>query len=660
MSKSYWLLALLLVGASASSGLLAADAPTAVDKPGAGSYSGHGADSISTELLQRFAPRPVPTALSTKIQAMMDVRAPSNSMLSPDGKTMYFNWRVTGVPQVWKIDGPLHFPIQVTGGQDATTLNEISPDGKYLLVSRDHNGEENPGLYWQDVNGGALHEIQHKRGVQTTFQFVSDDSRYVYFRANDLKPDAYALYRYDFRNSQIETVYAEPGIWLIADHRGEHLLLGKEVGSNMVEYYDFDQRDKSLESLFGQGEREDYSAAYGAQAGEIIVSTPHFSDFRRLYSWRNGKFTAISPELNADISRWTIDHARQRILYNVNEQGYTRLAALSATTFKAVPLPKMPIADQLLFGETTHNDRYTVLTIDSGIAPLQTAVLNWSKGSLANWHSGSAPEVDLSQFVRAKREQYPARDGTAIPVFVREPKQCKPLCPVIVSFHGGPESQTLAGFSTNAQLYVDAGFIVVQPNVRGSDGYGKTWIHADDGAKRLQVITDIDDAAIWARKRFAKDGAVPKVGITGGSYGGYSTLIGMTLFAGAYDAGVEQVGMSNLLTFLQNTAPYRRALRASEYGDPERDHDALLALSPITYINKLNAPLLMIQGASDPRVPVGEAVQFHDALQARGIDNDLLIFADEGHGAQKRENQVTALAYTLRFFEKQLMGKASE
>ena len=144
----------------------------------------------------------------------------------------------------------------------------------------------------------------------------------------------------------------------------------------------------------------------------------------------------------------------------------------------------------------------------------------------------------------------------------------------------------------------------------------------------------------------------------GWSYGGYATLVAMTMFAGAYDAGAEGVGFGNIVTFLQNTAPYRRSLRTSEYGDPDKDREALLKLSPIRYIDRIKAPLLLIQGANDPRVPVGEAVQMHDALQAKQIPSKLVIFADDGHGPSKRENQALSLGYMVRFFQQHLLGKS--
>ena len=616
-------------------------------------YTGHGAASIPKEVLDRFAPKPLPDELTRTIQAMLDVRAPSAGVLAPDGSALYFRWKVTGTNQIWRVDGPMRFPIQLTGGQDQTGVSDVTPDGTALIIERDRKGEENPGLYLLSPKGGPLQLIQHKPGIQTSFQFVSDDGRYIYFRSNDKKPDAYALYRYDRAQKRVEDVFAQEGLWTVADQKPGKLLLGKEVGSNMIEVFEWDESARRLTPLFGQGEREEYVPGYGPGEGEVLVETPHFGEFRRLYSWSKGKFTPLSAQMSFDVSEWSIDRPRRRILYTVNERGYTRLHAMDALTHKELPLPPLPTADHVRFGQTTRDGRFTVIAVDTGTEPLQSYVVDWKSGRLARWHTGSAPEIDLTSFVRARSETYPARDGTQIPVFVREPKSCAAPCPIVVNFHGGPEAQALPGFSVHAQMFVDSGFIFVEPNVRGSDGYGKTWLHADDGKRRLQIITDIEDAASWARKRFGGG----KLGIYGGSYGGYSSLIGMTMFAGAYDAGVEIVGISNLVTFLMNTAPYRRALRVSEYGDPEKDRDALLQLSPITYIDKVKGPMLLIQGASDPRVPAGEALQIHDALRARNLPVELVIFPDEGHGAQNRNNQVYQIGYSLRFFAKYLQGK---
>lgn len=642
----------------------------------ASGYTGHGAESVAPEVLAKFRAAPLPAEVTRRVQAMLDVRAPSAGIVAPDGRKLYFTWAVTGVRQVWRLDGPLSFPVQLTGGEDATTVFDVSRDGKTLVVVRDQKGEENPGIYLQSSAGGPLLVVQHVPKVQSEPQLLSDDgpgkTEWLYFRANDERPDAYTIYRTSLADRKAEKVFGGDALWALADRTKDgRLLLVKEVGSNQAELFEYDENTKVLTPLFGQGEREDYVAAYGAR-DEILVLTPKLSEFRRLYRFERTArtFTPVTPALPWDIERFSVDDAKTRILVSVNEGGSTRTRAfdvrLPARTVdasdnqgigKELRMPTLPAGDHVAFGATTPDGRRTTVTIDPGTAPPSSFVFDWNSWKLTPWHVPSAPEVDLSTFVKASLEEYPARDGTKIPMFVRRPASCASApvpCPVVIDFHGGPESQTRAGFSPRAQLFVDAGFIYAQPNVRGSDGYGKTWIHADDGAKRKDIITDIEDAALYVRKAWAKDGKAPKVGIFGGSYGGYSSFMGMTYFAGAYDAGVEVVGISSLVTFLENTAPYRRALRASEYGDPVKDRAVLTELSPITHVQKTKGPMLLIQGATDPRVPVGEAIQMYEALDKKGLKPKMIVFPDEGHGVQKRENSVLLLGHALAFFEEHL------
>ena len=592
---------------------------------------------------------------------MLDVRAPLGGSVSPDGKALYFMWNVTGVTQLWRLDGPKRFPVQLTGGEDDAALDAITPDGAALVIARDRNGEENPGLYLQKPTGGPLQVIQHTPGVQTFFEFITDDSRFIYFRANDIKKDAFAIYRYDRTAQRREIVFDQPGLWNVADFRPDgRLLLAKDVGGNMSEYFEWNPTSKSLTPLFGQGEREEYAAAYGADPAEILVQTPKFGEYRRLYRWKAGKFTPVTPELKFDVALFSIDHAKQRILYEVNEAGFTRLKGLDAKTFAALTPPPLPAADHQFVVSQSRDGRFTTFAVETSRAPNRSFVFEWKTAKLTEWQVPSAPEIDTGRFASATLEHFAARDGTSIPMFVRRPASCaEPQkltepCPVIVSFHGGPEGQSQPGFKPFAQLFVDAGFVFVEPNVRGSDGYGKAWIHADDGAKRLAILTDIEDCSKFIRASWAREGKTPKIGVLGGSYGGYSSLIGMTMFAGAYDAGASIVGISNLVTFLENTAPYRRILRISEYGDPVKDRETLLKLSPITYIDRVRAPMLILQGATDPRVPAGEAVQIYRALQAKKLPAELMIFPDEGHGSHKRSNQVLQVGHVVRFFEEHL------
>jgi dipeptidyl aminopeptidase/acylaminoacyl peptidase len=618
-------------------------------------YSGHGAGSVAPEVIAKFAPPALEPALSRRVQSMLDVSAPGSGMVSADGKRLFFTWRITGTPQLWRLDGPQRFAVQLTGGEESTGLSAIAPDGSFLLVSRDRNGEEYPGLYVQSPEGGPLEVIQHRPRVQTLAEFISDDSRWVYFRANDVKADSFVIYRWERKSGKKETVFDQEGLWSVADHRPDgRLLLLKELGSAVTEIWEWSPDKHALTPIVGQGEREEFGAMYGAAEGEILVQTPKLGEFRRVYRWRAGKLEPLTAERKADVASFLIDEARKRVAYTVNEGGYTRLHALDARSGKELKLPALPAADHVQPVAFSPNGRYLTLSVDTGVSPSLGYVLDWKTGQVKQWQLPSAPEVDLKRFVRATLESYPARDGTKIPMFVRRPLSCAQPCPVVVDFHGGPEGQARAGFAPTPQLFVDAGYIYVTPNVRGSDGYGKSWFHADDGPKRLDIITDIEDCAKFIKKEWALGGKAPRVAVIGGSYGGYSSLIAMTMFAGAYDVGVAVVGPSNLVSFLNNTAPYRRALRINEYGDPVKDHDALVKLSPITYIDRVKAPLLLIQGANDPRVPAGEAIQMHEALLAKGLKSPLIIFADEGHGSAKRGNRALQTGHILQFLEQSL------
>jgi len=622
-------------------------------------YSGLGAESLSPEEIARFAAPPLPPEVSRRIQAMLDVRGAGTGVISAKGDRMFFTSVVTGLPQVWRQDGPMKFPIQLTGGEDRTTVAGLAPNDAFVVVSRDVGGEENPGLYLLDPDGGKLRVVQHTPKVQTALQFISDDSKSLYYRANDLDPASYAIYRWDVAAAKRELVFDTPGLWHVADHRDDRWLMIKQLGNTQVEVFEYAVKENKLTPLLGQGENEEYDVSFGAKPGQILVRTNKLGDFGRLYSLEAGKLTAITPELKFDVQSFAIDEPRRRIYYRVNENGYQKLFVLDARTLRPLALPKLPDAENINLGGVSHNGRYAQLSIDGSTLPQTSVTFDWQTRKATTWRVPMTPEIDTKAFATASLEYYPARDGTKIPMFVRRPASCHGPgpCPVVVDFHGGPESQSVAGFSSYGQLFVDAGFVFVQPNVRGSSGYGKTWLHADDGPKRLAVITDIEDVAKYIRASWTKDGEAPKVGVSGGSYGGYSSLMAMTYFAGAYDAGVQNVGISNLYTFLMNTAPYRRILRISEYGDPVKDKDALIQLSPTTHVAKLKAPLLSIQGVNDPRVPVGEAVQIYKELERRAIPGGLILFADEGHGASKRSNRVLQIGHTIAFFEKHLMRR---
>lgn len=622
------------------------------------SYEGHGGESVSPRLLKKFAPQKTKGPNLSRIESLLDIRSPSGGVLSEDGKALYFNWNVTGQTQVWKMNGPQSFPIQLTGGQDSASVNSITTDGKFIIVSRDVGGSEYPGLYLMATAGGPLKQIYKKPKVKVWYQYTSDDSKYIYYGHNEKGPKTYTFERYHIPTGKKEELFVTPeGTWFISSHIGNEILLTNYKGNTSVEIFQLNWNDKKLKPLLGQGEDVEYQAVFGMSANQIIVRTNKFGNFHNLYEFKKNKFTPITKSQKFDIGRMSSLHKRKRLIYTVNENGYYKVKVLNLSNLKPTSLKKFSFqgALQQWYGRSTRNGNYTNLTVEKHNAPRLTYVYSWKKGLVTQWSLPSTPEIDVSSFQAPTLEYYPARDGTQIPMFVRRPPECQSkVCPVVVRFHGGPESQAIPYFSPMTELYLEKGFIFVEPNVRGSRGYGKEWLNSDNGPKRLDVITDIEDAARFIRKSWSKKDQSPKVGIIGGSYGGYSAFVGMTLFAGAFDAGVAVVGMSDLVSFLKNTAPYRRHLRTSEYGDPEKDLEALKKLSPINYLDQIKDPILIVHGANDPRVPAGEAIQIFNAMKEKGLPGELILFADEGHGVRKRKNRAIYYSKIFDFFEKYL------
>src|SRR5690242_3650344 len=183
-------------------------------------YAGHGADSVTPEIVAKFAPPPLDPQFTRGIQAMLDVRSPGLGLIAPNGEKLYFGWRITGTPQVFRLDKPMGFPVQMTGGEDRTGLLGITPDGKTLVLTRDAGGQENPGLYLQSSNGGPLKRVFHAPKVQAFLDFVSDDGRELYFHANDVAADSYAIYKYDIASASKTLVWGEKGRWEVADRKG--------------------------------------------------------------------------------------------------------------------------------------------------------------------------------------------------------------------------------------------------------------------------------------------------------------------------------------------------------------------------------------------------------------------------------------------------------
>jgi dipeptidyl aminopeptidase/acylaminoacyl peptidase len=254
--------------------------------------------------------------------------------------------------------------------------------------------------------------------------------------------------------------------------------------------------------------------------------------------------------------------------------------------------------------------------------------------------------LDSSRLVEPEHVSYPSFDGRQIPALYY-PAGAAEHTPCVVFVHGGPEGQFRPTFQPLVQHLVSAGLSVLAPNVRGSSGYGKHYLHLDDVRLRMDSVADLAHAAYWLRDTRRVDPG--RIGVYGGSYGGFMVLSALTTYPDLWAAGVDLVGIANFVTFLENTGPWRRHLREAEYGSLEHDRDFLREISPIHKVEQIRAPLLVIHGANDPRVPIGEAEQMVERLRSLGRTVEFLRLDDEGHQISKLKNKLTVFPIVSEF-----------
>ncbi|MEI8254425.1 MAG: S9 family peptidase, partial [Deltaproteobacteria bacterium] len=360
-----------------------------------------------------------------------------------------------------------------------------------------------------------------------------------------------------------------------------------------------------------------------------------------------------------DVDLLAVAQTRDVLAVAVNTDGfhqvqlYTQRPAAHPTRLRAVDLPPLVVSSMRFSGD----GRTLVVAGSRGSSPdaIYRVDVDTGRGErvTASDHAG----LDESRLVEPTVEHVASFDGLEIPVLVYRPRGLRPgeRAPVVVSVHGGPEGQASPLFSPVTQYLVGHGYIVVTPNVRGSTGYGKRFAHLDDVALREDSVRDLSEVNHWLRRQ--PDVDPTRIAVTGGSYGGYMTLAAITLYPDEWAAACDVVGIANFRTFLEHTAPYRRALREAEYGSLANDRALLERISPLRRVDQIRTPLMVIHGANDPRVPVGEAEQIVNALRARGQRVEYLRFDNEGHGLARRENRLRGYGEMVRFFD-EVLGAA--
>ncbi|MHB1500602.1 MAG: alpha/beta hydrolase family protein [Candidatus Dormibacteria bacterium] len=358
-----------------------------------------------------------------------------------------------------------------------------------------------------------------------------------------------------------------------------------------------------------------------------------------------------------DVTGWLSPDGRW-LLAMTNQDGVSELALHDGRT--GAHLRDLPLPDQGWVGPPGTPDpvwspssEFVAISFTSPVTPGDILLVEVASGSVRTI-TDSGAVLDGLELVQPTAHLVPAADGESIPCFLYRPRtggREDGRATAVLHIHGGPESQAVRNFNPVVQGLVSAGHAVLVPNVRGSTGYGKRWYSADDVGLRMNAVDDLAALHRWL-PQLGLDG--DRVALWGGSYGGYMVLAGLAFQPELWAAGVDIVGISSLVTFLENTSAYRRVQREHEYGSLEDDREFLTSVSPLSRVAEIVAPLFVIHGANDPRVPLSEAEQLVAALRTRGVPCDLLVFPDEGHGLAKRANRLDAYSRALDFLEAHL------
>ncbi|MFQ3190152.1 MAG: dipeptidyl aminopeptidase/acylaminoacyl peptidase [Paraglaciecola sp.] len=405
-----------------------------------------------------------------------------------------------------------------------------------------------------------------------------------------------------------------------------------------------------------------FAISYAKNDKGYFLTTNQGGEFQRLAyrDFKTSKFTTITQDIDWNVSSFTLSHKGNRAAFTVNQDGISQLYLLDTKSFKYQVVKGIPIG--LISGLTfSPNDKKLAMSLNTSQTPSDSFILTLKRSAtqyedITRWTYSEVGGLNTELFVVPELVRFESFDKRQIPAFVYKPNKEGPN-PVIISIHGGPEGQARPYFSSNNQLWLNTlGAAVITPNVRGSAGYGKEYIGLDNGFKREDSVKDIGALLDWIATQPDLD--ANRVALIGGSYGGYMVLASAVHYSDRLKAAVDIVGISNFVTFLENTKDYRRDLRRVEYGDeriPEM-HAQLQAISPSNNADKINVPMFVVQGQNDPRVPVTEAEQIVKAMRDSGKKVWYMNALNEGHGYRKKENSDIYQQAVVLFFQQNLLN----
>jgi dipeptidyl aminopeptidase/acylaminoacyl peptidase len=607
----------------------------------------------------------IPVELKADVGRYLEFRSAVFNSWHPEKREMLITTRFADAMQLHHVKMPGGARRQLTFLPEPVAGGSFRPkSGEFIVFSQDVGGGEFYQLYRYEPDSGKVTLLTDGKSRNTGANWAESGKRIAYTstKRNGKDNDIYVMDPSKPETSRM-VLQVEGGGWSVQDWSPDEktLLVGEYISINESRIYVVDIAKGSKELITPKtDEKVSYSQAQFTKDGKsVFVATDKEAEFQRLHRFdlTTRKFTVLTKDIPWDVDEFDLSKDGRTIAFITNEDGVGVLHLMDARTGKEMKVPKLPLGvpTNLSWHE---NSRDLAFNMTSAKSPFDVYSLDVKSGKVERWTESETGGLNTSTFVEPELVKLKSFDGTPISAFVYRPDAQKfpGKRPVIISIHGGPESQSRPGFQARINYYLnELGVGIVYPNVRGSSGYGKTFVTLDNGFKREDSVKDIGAIIEWLQKESAFD---PKrIAVMGGSYGGYMVLASMIHFTDQIKCGVDVVGISNFLTFLKNTQDYRRDLRRVEYGD-ERDekmHAFLEKISPTTNVKKIKSPLFVVQGKNDPRVPVTESEQMVKAIRDHGGTVWYLMAKDEGHGFAKKKNNDFQFLATILFFKEHLM-----
>ena len=613
----------------------------------------------------------IPAEIVTELSRYQNVRsAPFRGFASND-KSILITTRFGDVTQLHRVDMAGGARHQLTFFDEPIGSISPQPGADNIAFTMDAGGSEYAQIFLFDPLSGKSTMLTDGESKNGAISWSKDGSLIAYqsTRRNGRSNDIWMMTSDSPEDASILLESDNGSWWGPSDWSDDNkkVMALEYISANHSNIYMIDVEKKEKTLVVGTEDKQSSNFGLGFDKDNqgIFFTTNQYSDYRQLaYKDLNtGEIRLITKDIKWDVSEFELSKDKSRAAFTINENGYSSLYLLDMTTFDYSKIQNLSIGifDNLEFNNSSTRLGFSLNTPQTpSDSYLMTLSNNTSdKPPIERWTFSEVGGLNTAKFSIPEVISYETFDGRYIPAFLYKPQPKKSeKLPVVIAIHGGPEGQARPSFSSTYQLWMDyLGIAVIRPNVRGSAGYGKEYLQLDNGFNREDSVKDIGALLDWIKEQPDLD--EDRVAVFGGSYGGYMVLASSVYYSDRLRAAVDIVGISNFVTFLENTKSYRRDLRRVEYGDernPEmRAH--LEKISPNNHVDKINVPMLVVQGQNDPRVPVTEAEQIVKALRDNGKQVWYMNALNEGHGYRKKENRDIYTQAVVLFFEKYLVNK---